>query len=234
MGAIGLVFILRTHEITGSFAAGGAATAAYALSLGLVAPGLGRLIDLKGQTLVLLGAALLQAAALFGFAALPGDAALPLIIALAALTGASQPPLGATVRSLWSRDLDEDTRHVLFTGESAVLEGIYIAGPVLIVAGIGGLHLDLGRGGGLRRVRADRDRHVRAHARVARVAPGARPRARARGRARLARRADAARHDGRARHRHRRHRGRGPGAVRARAARPARPASCSACGASAA
>ena len=38
MGAIGLVFILRTHEITGSFAAGGGATAAYALSLGLVAP----------------------------------------------------------------------------------------------------------------------------------------------------------------------------------------------------
>jgi MFS family permease len=139
MGAIGLVFILRTHEITGSFAAGGAATAAYALSLGVVAPLLGRLIDLKGQTRVLLGAALLQAGALIGFAALPGDAALPLIIALAVLTGASQPPLGATVRSLWSHDLDEDTRHVLFTGESAVLEGIYIAGPVLIVAGIGGL-----------------------------------------------------------------------------------------------
>lgn len=139
MGAIGLVFILRTHEITGSFAAGGAATAAYALSLGVVAPGLGRLIDIRGQTLVLLGAALLQAAALVSFAALPGDAALPLIIALAALTGASQPPLGATVRSLWARDLDEDTRHVLFTGESAVLEGIYIAGPVVIVAGIGGV-----------------------------------------------------------------------------------------------
>ena len=139
MGAIGLVFILRTHEITGSFAAGGGATAAYALSLGLVAPGLGRLIDLKGQTLVLLGAGVLQAGALVAFAALPGDAALPLIVALAALTGASQPPLGATVRSLWNRDLDDDTRHVLFTGESAVLEGIYIAGPVLIVAGIGGL-----------------------------------------------------------------------------------------------
>ncbi|MEO8690058.1 MAG: MFS transporter, partial [Solirubrobacteraceae bacterium] len=139
MGAIGLVFILRTHEITGSFAAGGGATAAYALSLGLVAPLLGRLIDLKGQTRVLLGAATLQAAALVSFAALPDDAALPLILVLAALTGASQPPLGPTVRSLWARDLDDATRHVLFTGESAVLEGIYIAGPVMIVAGIGGL-----------------------------------------------------------------------------------------------
>ncbi len=139
MGAIGLVFILRTHEITGSFAAGGLATGAYALSLGLVAPGLGRLIDLRGQTRILLAASALQAAALAGFSVLPGDAALPGIVALAALTGASQPPLGATVRSLWNRNLDDATRHVLFTGESAVLEGIYIAGPVLIVAGIGGL-----------------------------------------------------------------------------------------------
>ena len=61
-------------------------------------------------------------------------------MALAALTGAAQPPLGATVRSLWSQTIDDPaTRHVLFTGESAVLEAIYISGPVLIVAGIGGL-----------------------------------------------------------------------------------------------
>jgi MFS family permease len=139
MGAIGLVFILRTHEITGSFAAGGVATAAYALSLGIVAPLLGRLIDLKGQTLVLLAAATLQAAALISFSVLPGDASLHVIVALAAVTGASQPPLGATVRSLWNRDLDDETRHILFNGESAVLEGIYIAGPVMIIAGIGGL-----------------------------------------------------------------------------------------------
>ena len=44
------------------------------------------------------------------------------------------------MRSLWSQTLDDPaTRHVLFTGESAVLEAIYISGPVLIVAGIGGL-----------------------------------------------------------------------------------------------
>src|SRR4051794_12983359 len=63
MGAVGLVFILRTHEITGSFAAGGAATAAYALSLGLLAPVIGRLIDLRGQTRVLLGTGVVYAAA---------------------------------------------------------------------------------------------------------------------------------------------------------------------------
>ena len=38
MGAVGLVFILRTNEITGSFALGGLATGAYALSIGVLAP----------------------------------------------------------------------------------------------------------------------------------------------------------------------------------------------------
>jgi hypothetical protein len=101
---------------------------------------MGRLIDLKGQTRVLIGTAIVYASALIGFARLPDDAGVLPIVALAALTGASQPPLGATVRSLWNQTLDDPvTRHVLFTGESAVLEAIYIAGPVLIVAGIGGL-----------------------------------------------------------------------------------------------
>jgi MFS family permease len=140
MGAVGLVFILRTNEITGSFAAGGLATGAYALSIGVIAPAMGRLIDLKGQTRVLLATGVVYASALTGFAALPDDASLAVIVALAALTGASQPPLGPTVRALWNQTLrDPATRHVLFTGESAVLEAIYISGPVLIVAGIGGL-----------------------------------------------------------------------------------------------
>jgi MFS family permease len=140
MGAAGLVFILRTNEITGSFALGGLATAAYALSLGLVAPAMGRLIDVKGQTRVLLGTGVVYASALIGFALLPDDAGVLPILALTALTGASQPPLGATVRALWARNLDDPAiRHVLFNGESAVLEAIYISGPVLIVAGIGGL-----------------------------------------------------------------------------------------------
>lgn len=140
MGAIGLVLILRTEEITGSYAAGGLASGLYALALAAVVPALGRLIDLKGQTRVLLGAAAVQSAGLVAFAALPGDAGGVLILALAVAVGATQPPLGASVRTLWSRDLDDAAlRHALFTGESAALEAIYIAGPVLIVAGIGAL-----------------------------------------------------------------------------------------------
>src|SRR6185436_12879005 len=89
MGAVGLVFILRTNEITGSFALGGLATGAYALSIGILAPAMGRLIDLKGQTRVLLACGTVYAAALTLFAALPDDAGIAPILALAALTGAS-------------------------------------------------------------------------------------------------------------------------------------------------
>src|SRR3954467_4566602 len=74
MGAVGLVFILRTHEITGSFAAGGLASAAAAVALGFLAPVVGRLIDLTGQTRVLLGTGIVYLIALAGFAALPSDA----------------------------------------------------------------------------------------------------------------------------------------------------------------
>ena len=235
MGAVGLVFILRTNEITGSFALGGLATAAYALSIGLIAPAMGRLIDLKGQTRVLIGTAVVYASALIGFAALPNDAGVLPIVALAALTGASQPPLGATVRSLWNQTLDDPvTRHVLFTGESAVLEAIYIAGPVLIVAGIGGAHLDPRRGGRMRAVRADRDAAVRRHQELARVAPRPGPRARLGRSARLLRRAHDDRHAVRGGRGCRDHRGRGPRAVPGRGLARARPASCSASGASAA
>jgi MFS family permease len=140
MGAVGLVFILRTNEITGSFALGGIASGAYALAIGVIAPVMGRLIDLKGQTRVLLGTGLVYACALIGFSLLPDTAGMLPIVALAVLTGASQPPLGATVRTLWNRTCEDPAiRHVLFNGESAVLEAIYISGPVLIVAGIGGL-----------------------------------------------------------------------------------------------
>ena len=104
MGAIGLVFILRTHEITGSFAAGGAATAVYALSLGLVAHA--RAADRpQGPDARAARRGFLQAFALMASPRSPARGA-PVILALAAVIGASQPPLGATVRALWARDLD--------------------------------------------------------------------------------------------------------------------------------
>ena len=125
------------------------------------------------------------------------------------------------MRALWNQTLDDPaTRHVLFTGESAVLEAIYISGPVLIVAGIGGLisipaaALACGVFGLLGTLM------FAATARLARVAARARPRGWARRRARLPRRAHAAGDDDRGRRRRRHDRGRRARAVRGAPAGP--------------
>ena len=44
MGALGLLLILRTRDMTGSYAAGGAVSAAYAIALGVAGPLLGRIV----------------------------------------------------------------------------------------------------------------------------------------------------------------------------------------------
>src|ERR687889_2864523 len=62
--ALGLVLILRTRELTGSFAAGGAVAGAYALANGVTGPLLGRLVDRRGQGPVLVPAGLLATCAL--------------------------------------------------------------------------------------------------------------------------------------------------------------------------
>ena len=54
------------------------------------------------------------------------------------LAGACQPPVGACMRALWPVLLDTpDGRHAAYSMEGALLEVVYICGPVLIVAGIG-------------------------------------------------------------------------------------------------
>ena len=72
MGAHGLVLLLFVHQLTGSYALGGAASGAFALSLALSSPPLGRVIDAFGQTRVLVPLAFAQAAVHLALAAAPG------------------------------------------------------------------------------------------------------------------------------------------------------------------
>ncbi|MGZ8633989.1 MAG: MFS transporter [Solirubrobacteraceae bacterium] len=134
MGAIGL----HTQQLTGSYAKGGLASAAYAIALALSNPALARVVDRHGQTLVLRAGAPLAAAAILVLATLKDGAPLEAILAAAAVAGACQPPVGACMRALWPVLLDSpDRRHAAYSMEGALLEIVYICGPVLIVAGIG-------------------------------------------------------------------------------------------------
>jgi MFS family permease len=138
MGALGLLLVLHTQQITGSYAKGGLASGAYAIALGISNPALARVVDRSGQTLILRVGAPLAAAAIVVLAILPDGAPLAAIVACAAVAGASQPPVGACMRALWPVLLDTpDRRHAAYSMEGALLEVVYICGPVLIVAGIG-------------------------------------------------------------------------------------------------
>jgi MFS family permease len=138
MGALGLLLVLHTQQLTGSYAKGGLATGAYAIALGVSNPALARVVDRRGQTLVLRIGAPLAAIAIVVLATLPDDAPLGAILAAAVATGACQPPVGAAMRALWPVLLDSpDDRHAAYSLEGAMLEVVYICGPLAIVAGIG-------------------------------------------------------------------------------------------------
>jgi MFS family permease len=136
--ALGLVFVLRTKELTGSFAAAGVAAGLYALASAACGPALGRMADRRGQPAVLVPGALLAAAALAVFGALPAGVPFAAIVACAVVAGAATPPIGPCLRAMWPGMLgDRSLAHAAFALESAGLEITYIAGPVVIAGAIG-------------------------------------------------------------------------------------------------
>src|SRR5690349_4937241 len=136
--ALGLVFVLRTKELTGSFAAAGVAAGLYGLATAACAPALGRMADRRGQPAVLVPGAALVAAALVAFAALPAGAPFAAIVVCSVVAGAATPPIGPCLRAMWPEMLgDRSLAHAAFALESAGLEITYIAGPVVIAGAIG-------------------------------------------------------------------------------------------------
>jgi MFS family permease len=122
MFSIGL--LVHAQHLTGSFTAAGLVTAAYAVALGVGGPLLGRVVDRRGQTLVLAGAAVASAVLLAAVALLPAGASLGVIVALAFGIGLATPPVGACVRTLLS-----DPR--AFAVEASAVELTWVFGPPL-------------------------------------------------------------------------------------------------------
>ena len=122
MFSIGL--LVHAQRLTGSFAAAGLVTAAYAIALGIGGPLLGRLVDRRGQTVVLTTAASVSLALLLVIAALPHGVALWALIAPAAGIGFVTPPVGACVRALL-------TEPRAFAVEASAVELCWVFGPPL-------------------------------------------------------------------------------------------------------
>jgi hypothetical protein len=132
-GMTSLSLLLLIHAATGSFAAAGAASGAFSAGT-LTAPVKARLMDRRGQRVVLpvlgLGAAAaLLAMALLGQAGGRNPAA---YIVGCAAAGALMPPVGAAMRALWAiiagGGLDTERAYSL---DAATEETLFTAGPVL-------------------------------------------------------------------------------------------------------
>jgi hypothetical protein len=97
LGMLGIGLMVNTQRLTGSFAAAGLVTGAYAIAVGIGGPPLGRLVDRGGQAGVLLASG--AAAQLGAAATLPAHASVAILLALATGIGLATTPVGARLRA---------------------------------------------------------------------------------------------------------------------------------------
>ena len=132
---LGVGLLVHAKELTGSFAAAGLVAGAYAFGTGVGGPALGRLVDGRGQTSVLLATASLTAALLVALAGLPDGAPVGVAVALAAGVGLATPPVGACVRALipvlWP---DAVAARKAYAFDATVVELTWISGPPVALA----------------------------------------------------------------------------------------------------
>ena len=130
MLSIGL--LVHARHLTGSFAAAGLVSGVYAIALGIGGPLLGRLVDRRGQTSVLLASATAAAALLIAIAVQPVGVSLVVLLPLAAGIGLAEPPVGACLRTQLPALLsDPGAVRAAYALEASVVELTYIFGPPL-------------------------------------------------------------------------------------------------------
>lgn len=134
LAMLGIALLIHAHHVTGSFAAAGLVTGAYAVATGVGGPLLGRVVDRRGQTAVLLPSVVATAVLLGVAATLPAGAPPALLLGLAAGIGLATPPLGACVRTLLPDLVDEDTVRVAYAVDATAVELTWVFGPPLAFA----------------------------------------------------------------------------------------------------
>jgi MFS family permease len=134
-GMTGLAVILRITQSGGTYARAGLVSAVGALGVGICAPVWSRMVDRRGQTVVLIPTALAVAATGIVLAVLPPTGAIvPLLIA-STVMGLCQPPALVCARTLWPRVVTDPTvLETTYSIESSLTELVFIVGPLLAVA----------------------------------------------------------------------------------------------------
>ncbi|MDO9410303.1 MFS transporter [Patulibacter sp.] len=132
---LALLFLLRTRDLGGSYALGGAVSGAAGLGMAFGAPVLGKAIDRVGQPVVLVLSVALAAATMLGAALLPDGTPGWVLLPFALVAGASQPPVAPCVRAMFGRIVvDPGVRHAALAVEATVQELTFMLGPLLFVS----------------------------------------------------------------------------------------------------
>jgi hypothetical protein len=134
-GMLSLAIVLRITSQGGSFRLAGAVTASFAIGLGAMSPVLSRLIDRRGQTVVLIPCAFATLGATVVMAVLPAKSAPVWLILAGALLGVALPPLSGTSRTMWPAVVtDPRGLESAYAADATFQELIFIGGPLLVVA----------------------------------------------------------------------------------------------------
>ena len=128
-----LALVLFVEAETGSFGVAGAVTGAFGATLALGAPVQGRLVDRRGQW-VLLPLAVGHAVALVAVVVLvASDPGTPALVAGGALAGIVFPPVSPAFRALWP-DLAGERLTSAFSLEAIQVDMWFLLGPLLTSA----------------------------------------------------------------------------------------------------
>ena len=134
-----LAVLLLVQGATDSFASAGLVNACYSIGAAAGLPTQGRIVDRIGQTRVIATATAINAVALIGLVLLAEDgASMPAMCAVAVFAGFAIPPLGTSIRTLWSELVpDQELRQSAFALDAVTVEVAFIVGPLLAALVIG-------------------------------------------------------------------------------------------------
>jgi MFS family permease len=134
-----LAVLLLVQGTTGSFADAGLVNACYSIGAAAGLPTQGRIVDRIGQTRVIVTATAINAAALIALVAIAdGGGSLGAMCAVTFFAGISVPPIGTSIRTLWSELVpDPHLRQSAFALDAVTVEVAFIVGPLLAALVIG-------------------------------------------------------------------------------------------------
>jgi MFS family permease len=136
LSTTGLALLLLVQRTSGSYAAAGTVTAAYAVAFAGFAPVRARRADRRGPRGVLVVCALVHPLVLVAVVLLSRqDAPVAVLVAGAVVAGATIPPVGGVMRALWGTLAARDDRVDLLSAyslESVVVELCFVGGPLLV------------------------------------------------------------------------------------------------------